>query len=82
VAAFGVDYGTLLVHHVVIFQQTFTDAEVVFFHFLLCAFDGFGDHAVLNHLTFLEAEPVHYAGDTVGGEQTHQVVFQRYEEYG
>ena len=39
VAAFGVDYGTLFVHHIVVFQQAFTDTEVVFFHFLLCTFN-------------------------------------------
>ena len=76
VAAFGVDHGTLLVHHVVVFQQAFTDAEVVFFHFLLGPFDGLGNHAVFNHFTFLEAQLVHHAGNAVGREQTHQVVFQ------
>jgi len=75
-AAFRIDNRTLLVHHVVIFQQAFTDTEVVFFYLLLCTFDRVGNHLVLNHFTFLETEPVHYAGDTVGGEQTHQVVFQ------
>ena len=40
VAAFGVNHRTLFVHHIVIFQQTFTDTEVVFFYFLLCTFDG------------------------------------------
>ena len=81
VAAFGVDYCTLLVHHVVIFQQTLTDAEVVFLNFLLCTFNGLGNHAVFNHFTFFETQFVHYTGNAVTGEQTHQVIFQRYEEY-
>ena len=38
-AAFRIDNRTLLVHHVVIFQQAFTDTEVVFFYLLLCTFD-------------------------------------------
>ena len=37
VAAFLIDYGTLLVHHVVVFKQVLTYSEVVFLHFLLCA---------------------------------------------
>ena len=82
VAAFGVDHGTLFVHDIIIFQQTLTDTEVVFFHLLLRTFDRLGNHAVLNHFAFLETEFVHYAGNTVGREQTHQVVFQRHEEYG
>ena len=82
VAALGVDYGTLLVHHVVVFQQTFTDTEVVFLHLLLCPFDGLGYHAVLNHLTLLEAQLVHDAGNAVGREESHQVIFQRDEEDG
>ena len=81
-AAFGIDNGTLLVHDVVIFQQALTDTEVVFFHFLLCTFDGFGNHSVFNHLAFLETELVHDTGDAVGREEAHQVIFQGYEEYG
>ena len=75
-ATFGIDNRTLFVHDVIVFQQAFTDTEVVLFNFLLCTFDGFGNHAVLDHLTFLETKFVHYSGDTVGREQTHQVVFQ------
>ena len=32
-------YGTLFVHYVVIFEQTFTYTEVVFLDFLLCTFN-------------------------------------------
>ena len=78
---FRVNYRTLLVHHVIVFQQTLTDTEVVFFHLLLSTLDGLGNHAVFNHLTFLESQFVHIVGDTVGSKQTHQVVFQRHEEY-
>ena len=73
---FGIHNGTLFVHYVIIFQQAFTDTEVVFFHLLLCTLNGVGDHLVLDHFTFLEAEAVHHTGNAVGGEQTHQVVFQ------
>ena len=76
VATFRVNNGTLLVHNVVIFQQSFTDTEVVFFHLLLRTFDRVGNHLVLDHLAFLKTEFVHNARDTVGREQTHQVIFQ------
>ena len=75
-AAFRVDNRTLLVHNVVVFQQTLTDTEVVFFYLLLGAFDRIGNHFMLNHFAFLETESIHYACDTVGREQTHQVIFQ------
>ena len=76
VAAFGVNHCTLLVHYVVIFQQTFTNTEVIFFHLLLGTFNRVGNHLVLDHFAFLETKFVHYAGNTVGGEQTHQIIFQ------
>ena len=82
VAAFGVNQVTLLVHHVVVFDQAFTNAEVVLFHFLLRPFDGVGDHVVLDHLAFLESHPVHDGSNTLGTEHTHQVVLQRYVEHG
>ena len=82
VAAFAVNRGTLLVHHVIVFQQTLTDAEVVFLDFLLGAFDGLGNHAVLDHIAVLVAHAVHDFRDTVGAEQTHEVVLQRDEELG
>ena len=72
----------LLVHHVIIFQQAFTDAKVVFFHFLLRPFDRLGDHAVLDHFAFFITHAVHKARDTLTAEHTHQVVFQRYKETG
>ena len=76
VATLGVNHATLLVHHIIVLQQTLTDTKVVLFHLLLGALDGFGDHVVLNHLTLLEAELVHYRGDAVAGEEAHEVVFQ------
>ena len=35
-----IDDGTLLVHYVIIFQQTLTDTEVVLLNLLLCALDA------------------------------------------
>ena len=82
VAALLVDDGTLLVHHVVVLQQALTDAEVVFLDLLLGTLNLLGNHGALNHLALLEAQTVHDGGDTLGTEQTHQLVFERYEEEG
>ena len=76
VATLRVDHRTLLVHHIIVFQQPLTDTEVVLFHLLLCPFDRVGNHLVLNHLAFLEAKLVHHGSNAVGREQTHQVVFE------
>ena len=72
----GVDICTLLIHHVVIFEKTLTDTEVVFLHALLGVFDCAGHHAALNHLTLLEAESIKHLHHTVGGEESHQLVFK------
>ena len=82
VAALAVDGRTLRVHHVVVLQQTFTDAEVVLFDLLLSTLDGLGYHAVLDDIAVLVAHLVHDFGDSVGAEQTHEVVFEGDEELG
>ena len=80
VTAFLVDCLTLHVHHVVVVQEVFTHAEVVFFDLLLCLLDLFCNHRVLYHLAFLHSETVHDWGYTLGAEDTHEVVFQRHEK--
>ena len=80
VATLAIDDGTLFVHHVVVLQQTLTDAEVVLFHFLLGALYLLGNHRTLQHLALLEAQLVHHGGNSFRTEQTHQLVFQRDEE--
>ena len=39
-----IDYGTLFVHHIIIFDKTLTDTEVVLLNLLLCSLDTLGDH--------------------------------------
>ena len=39
VTALVIHHRTLLVHHIVVFQEALTDTEVVFLNFLLCSFD-------------------------------------------
>ena len=63
---FGIYYRTLLVHHVIVFQQTLTDTEVVFFYLLLGTLDRVGNHLVFNHFALLEAQLIHYFRNTVG----------------
>ena len=75
-----VDEVTLLVHHIVVFDQALTDTEVILLHFLLRPLDGTRYHTVLDHLTFLESHTVHDTGDAFTTEHTHQVVLQRYIE--
>ncbi len=62
VAAFLVYHGALLVHYVIIFEQTLTHAEMVFLNLALGTLDALAYHAALNHLAFLESETVHDRG--------------------
>ena len=73
---------TLLVHHVVIFEKAFADAEVVFLNSLLGVLDGAVDHLRLDHLAFLNSEFVEHLHDLVGNEETHQLIFEREIEHG
>ena len=50
-----VDDGTLLVHHIIIFEQALAHTKVVLLHLLLSILDRAGNHCVLNHFAFLEA---------------------------
>ena len=81
VVALFVDDRALLVHHVVVFEEAFTDAEVILLDLLLCAFDGVVYHLRLYHLAVLESQFVHNVGDALGGEEAHKVVLERNEEY-
>ncbi len=74
VMTLGIDDIALLVHHIVVLNQTLADTEVVLLHLLLRTLNGVGNHRVLNHLAVLEAHLVHNACQTVGAEHTHQVV--------
>ena len=79
-AAEAVDDLALLVHHVVVFQRALADGEILLFDAALGGFDRPVQPAVLEHLAFLDAQLLHDAGNAVGAEQAHQVVFQRDEE--
>ena len=71
-----VDNSTLLVHHIVIFNQSLTDTEVVLLNLLLGTLNTLGNHRTLNHLTILETKLVHHIGNTLRGKQTHQLILE------
>ena len=75
-----VDVLTLLVHHVVVLEQVLADGEVLRLHLLLRALDGLADHAVLDRHAFFHAQALHQAGDAIGSEDPHQIVFERQVE--
>ena len=77
-----VDNGTLLVHHVVIFEQVLTDTEVVLLNLLLCALDALRNHGALDTLAILEAELVHNSCYALACEQTHELVLKRHIDHG
>ena len=76
VMAEAVDGGPLLVHHVVVFQGAFPDAEMLLLHPFLGLFHGAAQPGMGEFLPFLHAHALHDAGDAVGAEEAHQVVFQ------
>src|SRR5215469_6412093 len=76
VAAEAVDDLSLLVHHVVVFEEVLADLEVARLHALLGGADGPGDQLVLDRLAFLHAEPLHDALDALGPEDAEEVVLE------
>src|SRR5947207_106377 len=74
-----VDHLSLLVHHVIVFQQTFPNGKVVLLDLLLGTLHGLVEHRVLQHLV-RRAELFHPARYSLAAELAHQVVFQRDKE--
>ena len=81
-AALAVDDLTLLVHDIVVLQHVLADLKVPAFQLLLGAFEGAGDHAVLDGGVLVQLEGIHQAGNAVAAEQAHQVIFQAQVEAG
>ena len=80
VVALLVNNLALVVGHVVVFQQLLADIEVATLDLALRLFDGIGHHAVLYRLALFHAQGLHKTLHPIGGEDTHQVVFQRQVE--
>ena len=71
-----VDHSTLLVHDIIVLQQSLTDAEVVLLDLLLGTLYLLANHGALQHLAFLEAQFVHYGSNALRAEQTHELVLK------
>ena len=73
--------GTLLVHHVVVFEQALTYAEVVFLNLFLCMLDAARNHRALDTVALLKPELVHHACNALACKKTHKLVFKRNIEH-
>src|SRR5260370_18620204 len=72
-----VDDLALLVHHVVVLEQMLADIEVVRFDLLLGILDRPRNPPMLDRNAVLHADSVHQALETVGAEDSEQVVLER-----
>ena len=78
----GVNSASLIVSHIVIFQQLLTDIEVAALDFTLRVGDRFGHPWMFDSLTRLHTQFTHHAGHAVRSEDTHQSIFHRQIETG
>ena len=76
-STFAVHDFALLIHNVIIFQNVLADVEVARLNFFLRVLNRPRDKRVLNRFVFFHAELVHDFGNGFGGEQAHQVIFER-----
>ena len=70
------------VHYVVILHQMLANVEVVALHLRLGGLDRLGDHVAFDRHVLIHAQLAKHAAQPIGGEATHDVVFQRDEEAG
>ena len=70
----------MLIHHIVVLEQTLADTEVVRLDLLLGVLDGLRDHTGLDRFALGNLEALHDGSDALTTEKSHQVVFQRDEE--
>ena len=75
-----IDGLALLVHDVVVFEQALADVEVVALDLLLRVLDGAVDDGVLDGDVLFHPQALHQAGDALGPEDAHEIVFEREEE--
>ena len=81
-AALRVDDLTLLVHHIVVFEDVLSHIEIPRFHFLLRVLNGTGNQRMLDGLVLFHAQLVHDLRDALGREQAQEVVLQRQVKAG
>ncbi len=75
-----VDHLALLVHDVVVFEESLADREVLLLDLLLRVLHRPRHPAMLDRLPLLGAQSLHDRRDPLGAEEAHEVVFQREEE--
>src|SRR5690606_1931345 len=68
--------------NVVIFENGFADIEVTSLDLALGFFDGVADHPVLDGFALLHPQGLHDVLHPIGGEDPHQVVFERQGKTG
>ena len=77
-----IDDFTLFVNYVIIFQQMFSDVEVMALDSPLGIFDSPGDEPGLYGFSLLHAQPVHYLLYALCAENAQEVIFEREEKSG
>jgi len=77
-----VDDLSLLIVNLVIVEKIFTDSEVVELDLLLRFLDGIGKHLMLNLLILLNTKRCEHFHQSLGTEQTHQVILKGNVETG
>src|SRR5690606_5589796 len=76
----GVDHLALIVGHVVILQQLFTNIEVAGLDLALGRLDGTSHHTGFDRLALWQTQTLHNGAHPVTGEDAHQRIFQRQVE--
>ena len=77
-SALGVNDFALLVHHVVILQNVFTNFKVARFNPPLCRFNLFRQHLYIHRNLIAGVQPFNQPLNPLGTEQAHQIIFQRH----
>ena len=77
-----IDDGALPVDDIVEFDHVLADVEIVAFDAGLGRFDGAGDDSIFDWDVVFHAQAVHDAGDLVGMEATHELIFEGDEKAG
>ena len=80
VTSSGIDSLTLIVHHVIVLEQSLTDTEVVFLDLALSLLDTVRQHLALECILLSHTEFIHCSSDLVRTEKTHQLILERYIE--
>ena len=75
-----IDGLTLIIHDVIILEESLTDTEVVFLDLTLSLLDTVGQHSALKSILIGHSELVHSSGNLVGAEKTHKFVLEGHIE--